>query len=240
MPMPLSTPAAGPRSCAFSARRAALESIQLKMFGVICALMLGLVAFLATYFPAQHVAAARRDLERKADTYARLVSRQVESEIAFDDQETAREVFEATATDEDVVSLGLYTAAGRPLHQVGEPTTATSAPAGAAPRIDRLPTRIRATIAVVSREGPRGTLVIELSTASLDVERARVRRAAVLAALPALALGLVAAWLVARSIGGRVRAVARVAAAVAAGDLSQPRLTDASADEVGQLARLPG
>ncbi|MEP7119398.1 MAG: ATP-binding protein [Byssovorax sp.] len=233
--MSRSTPKPGAR--ATSALRCALQSIQLKMFGVICALMLALVAFLATYFPAQHVAAASRDLERKADTYARLVSRQVESAIAFEDQETVREVFEATTADDDVLSMGLYTAAGRPLHVVGELTAPAPVTPPVTPRIERLPTRLRATVAVVSREGPRGALVIELSTASIDVERERVRRAAVLAALPALALGLLAAWIVARSIGGRVRAVARVAVAVAAGDLSQPRLTDASADEVGQLAR---
>ncbi len=237
--MSFSQPAARQGIVPARAGRLALRSIQLKMFGVICALMLALVTFLATYFPAQHVAAARLDLEHKADTYARVIAPEVESAIAFDDQQTVREVFEAIATDKDVVAMGLYTAAGRPLHVLGEPTmgAAMKLAPGGAPRIERLETMIRATVAVVSREGPRGTLVLELSTASLDLDRRRVRRAALLAALPALAFGLIAAWLVARSIGGRVRAVARVAAAVAAGDLSQPRLVDASADEVGQLAR---
>jgi two-component system chemotaxis sensor kinase CheA len=216
-----------------------VESIQLKMFAVIGALMLALVVFLATYFPAQHVAASRRALEHKAETYARLISREVESAIAFQDQQTVREAFDAAATDGEVLSLALYTAGGKPLHVFGAPAALDAARpvASEVPRLETLPTMIRATIAVVSREGPRGTLVLELSTASLDVERGLVRRAAVLGTIPALALGLLAAALLARSIGGRVRAVARVATAVADGDLAQPRLTDTSADEVGQLAR---
>jgi two-component system chemotaxis sensor kinase CheA len=217
----------------------AFRSIQLKMFGVVCALTLALVAFLTTYFPARHVAAASFAIQRKAETYARLIGRQVESAIAFDDRETAREIFEATATDRDVLSMGLYTADGQPLYVLGEPTKVARATrtTDGSPRIEKLPGVLRTTVLIVSKEGPRGTLVFDLSTASIAVERDLVQRAAVLAALPALALGLVAAWLLARSIGSRVHAVARVAAAVAGGDLTRPRLTDTSADEVGQLAR---
>src|SRR4051794_10267417 len=90
-----------------------LSNIRFKAMALVVALTGTLVVFLATYFPARHIEAARGAMEDKAVTYAHLVSRQVESGVAFEDRQTVREVFEATAQDPDVRAIALYTARGR-------------------------------------------------------------------------------------------------------------------------------
>lgn len=207
-----------------SAPKKTALTIQRKLSGVIFALTFTATAFFCLYFPARQIATSRRMLDEKASTYARLVSRQVESAIAFDDRATVREVFDAIADDHDVRALALYRSDGTLLHAVGELGNERS-------------NHVRVAVAVVSKEGPTGTLVVELSTDSALAERARVERLAAEIGAAALAAGLLAAWIVGRSLGRRVRNVASAARSVAAGDLSAADIVDGSADEVGQLAR---
>src|SRR5690348_7175912 len=94
-----------------SARRRGI-SIQQKLLALITLLVAGVVAVLAVYLPARQIAALQASLEAKAVTYARLASKQLESAVAFDDKETAREVFESLAQDSDVESLSLSNARG--------------------------------------------------------------------------------------------------------------------------------
>jgi two-component system chemotaxis sensor kinase CheA len=214
-----------------------LASIQLKVFGVIGALTLVIITSLATYFPARHIEAVRRSMEKKAETYARLVSRQVESGVAFDDRETVREVFAATAEDTDVRTLALYKQNGQLLHAIGELGPVPARPPVGTVRVETTLESIRAVAPVASKEGPSGTLLIELSTDGIEAERARIVRVAVYAGLGALALGFAAAWLIGRSLAKRLGVIARATQAVAGGDLAQRPIDDGSADEVGQLAR---
>lgn len=197
-------------------------SIQRKLSGVIFALTVSVTAFFCVYFPARQIAATRSMLDEKASTYARLVSQEVESAIAFDDKETVREVFQAVAQDRDVHALALLRSNGTILYVVGEPGG---------------PDVIRTVVPVVSKEGPTGTLVLEVATHALDAERARVRRRAAEVGAVALLAGLLAAWAIGRSLARRVGAIASSARAVAGGDLGVPEVVDRSADEVGQLAR---
>jgi HAMP domain-containing protein/HPt (histidine-containing phosphotransfer) domain-containing protein len=198
-----------------------------------------LVAFLTTYFPTRHVASLKRGLEGKANAYGMFVGREIEPAIAFDDRETAREIFDAVATDGDVRALALYSERGEALYvrgELGASPLGTTLPRDGA-RLESFPGILRYTVPVVAKEGPRGTLVIELSTEALDHERVDLERTARLTGLAALAIGTLAAWLIARSIARRIRRIAAVTLAVAEGDLMQPSLTDSSHDEVGQLAR---
>ena len=78
------------------------SSIRWKAVGVVFGVTATVVAVLATYFPARHIDSLHDALRDKAATYANLVAKQVEPGVAFDDVETAREVFTATATDPDV------------------------------------------------------------------------------------------------------------------------------------------
>jgi PAS domain S-box-containing protein len=215
-----------------------MSSIQAKLFAVVAALIVVLVGFLATYFPGRELVSARQTLDDKALTYARLVSKQVESAVAFDDRETVREVFASVVQDPDVRSMALYKSNGALLYALGS-RSAVAPPARGGPDV-RLEARggvIQTVSQVVAREGPTGTLVIELAEDRLDDERAQIQRVAVAAGLAALSIGMLGAWAIGRSLARRLGAIAGATSAVAGGDLSVRPVIDRSRDEVGQLAR---
>ena len=88
---------------------------------------------------------------------------------------------------------------------------------------------------VVSVEGPRGTLVVELDKTRLDAETRSVRVGAAGIGFGGLALGCLAALLLGRAFARRIERVRRAAAAVAEGDLGQAGLDGGPNDEIGQL-----
>lgn len=215
------------------------SSIFVKLLIVIVSLVLGVAALLAGYLTSRQVREMRTNLEAKASTYARLTAKQVESAIAFDDRETAREVFDSLAEDPDVESLTLFTAKGSILHARGALSAELPAALKHVSRANTfaLVDRIGVAVPVVSLEGPRGTLVVELSTQRLSESREAVLRHAAIAGLLAGAAGALGAFLIARSLGRRLGAIASVANAVAAGDLAQrPVSEDQAKDEIGILA----
>jgi two-component system chemotaxis sensor kinase CheA len=214
-------------------------SIYQKLLIVILLLVSSIVAMLAVYLPSRQLAAMERDLQAKTATYAHLVSKQVESAIAFNDQETAREVFESVAQDPEVDTLTLFNSRGEVLRargSVSEELLGKRLGVGAEELIVT-PARIAAIAPVVSLEGPRGTLVVELSRSGLDEQRRSVQRHAALVGLGALLFGALCASWIALSLGRRLRAIAAVADAVAAGDLDQkPVDATGSYDEIGRMA----
>jgi two-component system chemotaxis sensor kinase CheA len=218
---------------------APLSSIRWKAVGIVFGLTAVVVAVLATYFPAVHIASLRAAIRAKAATYAVLVAKQVEPGVAFDDRQTVREVFTATTEDHDVRAMVLYDAAGRPLFALGELSGRVTLPVDGLHdvTIGEGASSIRAMAPVVSREGPRGTLVIDVSTEGAEAEGRGIRRTAFAVGVGALAIGLAVALVVGQSIGRRLGAIAEATRAVAGGDLSVRALNDGSADEVGQLAR---
>jgi two-component system chemotaxis sensor kinase CheA len=208
-----------------------------KLVALIVALMVAVVGALAVYLSSQQIDAMGAALRTKATTYGAVMSSQVTSAVAFADRETAREVLQSIDADPDIASVTLYGDAGRVLYAQGTPLAASAASATAAtPRTIDQGTRIAAVTPVVSLEGPRGVLVIELSTASLRAARDHVRWLAFLTGLAAVAAGVIAAWLIARRLARRLRAIANVAGAVAGGDLSQQPIDDPQRDEIGMLA----
>ena len=60
-------------------------------------------------------------LRRRAGAYAALAAEQVRSAVAFEDQQTAREVFSSIAQDEDVLSIAVYRENGTLLYGQGAP-----------------------------------------------------------------------------------------------------------------------
>lgn len=214
-------------------------SIFLKLLVLIVSLVLGVAAVLASYLSSRQMQDMQSELETKAATYGRLTSKQVESAIAFDDKETAREVFDSVAQDRDVESMALFTSRGTVLQARGalSPSLAVDLKKVTAPVTFAGNERIGIALPVVSLEGPRGTLVVELSTRRLFEARSRVLRQAGIACLLAVLAGSLGAFLIARSLARRVSAIATVADAVAAGDLSQSPVPDSGArDEIGVLA----
>jgi two-component system chemotaxis sensor kinase CheA len=233
---------AGPLDVAVAARQGPGRwglSIGQKLGLLICGLQLAIVASLALYFQQGQLQALTEELESKADTYAQLVSAQVSSAVAFDDKETAREVFDAVSSDKDLSAAALWHQDGKLLHALGSPgKVAQNAKGGVARRqVFNLPDRVLAVAPVISREGPTGTLALEFTKDKLSASRARLQRAAGLAGGLALIIGSGLALLIAQSFARRLRAISVVAEKVAAGDLSQKAVADRARDELGSLAR---
>lgn len=221
-----------------TARRFGL-SIGQKLGLLILGLQLAIVGALGIYFERMQSRSLTQALMSKADTYAQLAAAQTASAVAFDDKETAREVFEAVGSDPDLSGAVLWDQKGNALHSWGNPgAVAQNAKNGVAQRkVFDLPDRILAVSPVVSREGPRGTLALEFTKAKLIQTRATLAKTGGLAGGLALLCGGALALLIAQSFARRLRAIAVVAEQVASGDLSQDPVADHARDEIGSLAR---
>lgn len=213
-------------------------SITLKLLALFGATTIAGVVALSGIFLRQQIADSRATLQRKAAAYGALTARQVAPAIAFDDKQTAREVFDAVALDNDIESMTLLTAAGDVLHARGAAGAWISAAKGGVKeqRLVELNDKIAVVSPVVAAEGPRGTLVIELSTRQLDAAVMSMTQTAVGVGLSAIAVGMLLAYMIAHSLGRRIGAVARAAVAVSGGALDQPAIFVTGADEVTDLA----
>jgi two-component system chemotaxis sensor kinase CheA len=219
-----------------ASRRGFALTIYHKLIALIVLLMVGVVGSLATYLSSQQIETLSAGLRTKAATYGAVMASQTTSAVAFSDRETAREVLHSIDADPDVASVVLLGGDGQVLYARGTATPGVATPGQAAARTLATASRIAAVVPVVSLEGPHGVLGIELSTESLQAARSHVRWVAFLTGLAALSLGAIAAWLIARRLARRLRAIANVASAVAGGDLTQPSIDDPARDEIGVLA----
>lgn len=220
-------------------RRRPRLTIGLKLSLLIGGLQIVIVVFLAAFFSYSQLNTSQAALRAKAETYARLVSAQVRSSVAFDDQETAREVFESIASDPELQSAVLYTEEGRELRSWGNPgPVARKASLGLEQaQVFELADRFLAVSPVVSLEGPKGTLTLELSKRLLLAEAENTRSKAWVLGGVSLCCGLLLSVWIARSFAGRLRAIATVAERVAGGDLEQNPVSDSTQDEIGSLAQ---
>lgn len=212
-------------------------TIQHRLLALIIVPLASIVVALALYFPMQHVSALQAVLEQRAASYANIVSEQVRSAIAFHDKETAREAFAAVAKDTAVASLVLYTERGEVLYSHGKVSAASSAARRGVQRLHVfvLEGEILAVAPVRSLEGPKGTLAIELSTQALEASKREVRTRALAMGLGVLVLGLLAAFLSARSFASRIRALSAAAVRVSDGELDVQPVPVTSSDEIGVL-----
>lgn len=206
-----------------------------RLIALIVAVTALLVVGLAAFFTSRQLAELRRDLEAKADVYGKVVGKQLVSAVAFSDRETAREVLSSIVADHDVVAVQLRGDDQTVLFEAGQVASALPARLEAQTVLTR-PGRIVALVPVVSLEGPRGTLVLELSTAGIATSRRRLVVTACAVGLVGLVLASFFAWLIVRRVAGRLGRIAGVATAVAGGDLEQPLVEDRGRDEIGALA----
>ena len=212
-------------------------SIHQKLIGLIAVMIMAIIGFLCVYFPLQQFGTIRRALTSRTSSYSALLSNQVRSAVAFGDRETAREVLSSLDSDQDVAAVVLFDGRGKVLYQAGHPSPwKDDARDGvSAPRVVHLTERIAVVSPVSSLEGPTGTLVIEVSTSRIREGIKRVISTAAAGGAAALVFGIAAAFLIARSLARRLRAIASVATAVASG-ASQTTVNDSSSDEIGSLA----
>jgi len=212
-------------------RHATSLPIGIKLFVFVSAVVVGLVTLLTVYFASRGVALLERNVVEKGN----FVAQQLRTAVAFADKETAREVFEAAHNAREVLHLALFRSDGRLLYADGTGDLAPPANVTAA-RLDKQAGRLHVVAPVVSAEGPRGTLVLEIDKARLDGEIRALRLGAFGIGGGGLLLGCLAALLLGRAISRRIDRVRRAAAAVATGDLCQPKIDVESSDEIGQLA----
>lgn len=206
-------------------------SIRVKLFMLISAVVGALVAFFAIYFASRQVAL----LERTVISKGEFLAQQVRTAIAFDDKETAREVFDAAHNSSEILYVALFRSDGRLLFADGggdlvAPQRVTTA------RLETDGARMRVLAPVTSVEGPKGTLVVELDRARLQEEIRAVRLAALGIGAAGLMVGCLAAWLVGTSFARRIQRVKRRATEVAKGDLAQPPVEERHNDEIGEMA----
>jgi HAMP domain-containing protein len=206
-------------------------SIRLKLFVLISAVISALVGFFVIYFAARQVVLLEQSVLSKGD----FIAQQLRTAVAFDDKETTREVFEAAHNSKEILHLALFHADGRLLFADGNGDL-TAPQLVQEARLVTAGDRMRVLAPVVSVEGPRGTLVVELDTSRLRADIRAVRLGTIGIGAVGLLIGCVAAWLVGTSFAQRLERVRRSAAAVAAGDLAQPGIDGGPSDEIGQTA----
>ncbi len=210
-------------------------SISLRLALGITALALVITVSLTAWLLTGQLRAADQALERKTVAYGRLASSQLEPAVAFDDTETAREVFQALQLDREVVGVALYGKDGSLLASGGDSRADLGEVSGRSATIRRTAERMILVAPVSPREGGRGFVVLEVSVASLAQARAEMIRAGGAVALGGLLLGLAGALVIGRSLRRRLARLSDAAAAVSHGDLSGKPVRDAARDEIGRL-----
>jgi signal transduction histidine kinase len=215
-------------------------SIAQKLVGLSVLLVSVLVVVLTTYFSSRQITEIQDRVRRAAETYGHLLSKQLQSAIAFGDRETAREVLDSLQIDQDVESAVVFTSRGDTLYAIGTPRPELATLVRSLGNQRSVIAGERTVIAVapiVSLEGPHGTIAVELSTARASASQRTVTWIAIAVGGVAVVIGVIAAWLIARSLVRRLHRLSSAAAKVSSGQLDGPHLADESHDELGTLAR---
>jgi methyl-accepting chemotaxis protein len=213
--------------------------IHAKLVGLMVAMTLVIVVPLASYFPAREIERLRAMAHERALVYANLASRQLRSAVAFEDHETAREVLGAIGKDPLIDGIAVYTRRGDAIDVEGT----LSEPARAAGKLHLpkassfyLEGRVLAIAPIESLEGAKGTVVLELSTRAAQKLQKQLVFAALVLGGAVLSIGVVCAWLIARSLSRRIEVIADGASAMARGELEHAVDVRGPADELGLLA----
>ena len=214
-------------------------SIFQKIAAFVAIPMTIIVVVLSTYFPARHIATLKKNLVEEAEAYDAVI---FQLERTLPTRQAAAELLQALTVDPELKAAVLYDARGNVIHAVGSPDPATRALATRATtrQLIQDPEHVTVVHPIVLPGGERGALAIELSTVQLRGLVREVFVTAIAVGGLALLLGVLAAWLMARSLAGRIRRIAEVASGVAGGDLRHELNEDASPDEIGQLTRAFG
>ena len=210
-------------------------SIRTQLIAFIAIPIVVIVVASTWYFTSMQIAERRQFADVELGTYGDQFAAELRTSVAFGDRATASEVLGPVTSDPDIASTTLFDADGNVLYQSGIPSPwIDRAKHGVvARRLVHGEGRVSAIEPVVTLEGPRGTFVLEASTAPIDTQQRRLFITAVVVALAALAFGVLVAWIVSRSFVRRLRAIGAVATSA---DLAAT-VRDNRRDEIGVLAR---
>jgi signal transduction histidine kinase len=210
--------------------------VSTKLIALIAVTISLIVGVLTAYLSSRQVAEIDRQAEEQASVYGSLAARQLESAIAFGDRETAREVLDSLAKDNDLAGATVYASDGTILYHIGTPTVGEQMSA-TTQRLIPTDDGVEVIAPIVSKEGPRGVVVIELDSKSSEREQHDAILRSIVFCIAMLGVGVIAAWLITRTIAHRVHGLADVAEVIAEGCLDITPAFDGSSDEVGRLAR---
>jgi signal transduction histidine kinase/HAMP domain-containing protein len=200
------------------------------VFGLLSIATTVVTAVTLTSLSANHMT---ERLNAKSALYARLLQRELQPAVAFNDRLTARELFESLMTDQDVDGLAVFTSSGELIEGRG------SYPPALQSLTEELGAESGHAIAVAaiqSREGRSGRLFVSLSTYTIrELQRRDAWIAAGIASLVVLVGIGVATW-ASRPVVRRLVRIAGAADIMAAGNLDHARLEDSAKDEIGALA----
>ncbi|CAN5261414.1 hypothetical protein BH11MYX1_BH11MYX1_18750 [soil metagenome] len=221
------------------ARKAPLSaSIKLKLVALTAILIASIVTGLTLYLLRQRVAELQAEQLARVSTYGELLSRQTRSAVAFVDRETAREVLASLDADPDVVAVSLFIDNGEALYRRGVAASwIERARAGVTEtRVIRTADRFAVVAPVQSLEGPRGTLVIEISNDRMNQHLYKLMSSSLLAVGIAIGIGALLSWLIARSLARRLRSIVDIATNVSEDAQTDQMVVVDSRDEIGVLA----
>jgi signal transduction histidine kinase len=207
-----------------------------KLIAMTAIVVAVIVGGLAVYFPSRELRDLGEEQLVRAATYGSLLAGQVRTAVAFADRETAREVLSSVAADPEIAAITLFGGHGDALFRTGTPGSwvARARDHLLARQVFQIDDRIAVVEPVESLEGPRGTLVVELSSARMRSFRTAVMVRALVVGGCALGFGAIAAYLIARSLVRRLRAVIEVAR-TAQHDVTPRTIVVTSHDEIGVL-----
>ncbi len=216
-----------------------LSSIRFKLIG-LTAITIGVIVVSLTAFLAFHEASTVHESQAaRARYYGEFLGIQARSAVAFSDRETAREVLASVSADPDVIAVTMFGSRGDVLYQRGTPSpwVDKARPGVAQLQVFDVDDRIAVVAPVAALEGPRGVIVVELSTERSQRQLHELYRVVIAGGGIALLLGIGCVWLIGRGVVGRVKAIYSVANAVAAGGSVDVTVDASSRDELGLLGQ---
>ncbi|MEO7733491.1 MAG: ATP-binding protein [Kofleriaceae bacterium] len=207
-----------------------------KLIAMTAIVVAVIVGGLAVYFPSRELSDLGEEKLNRVRTYGTLLAGQVRTAVAFSDRETAREVLSALTADPEVVAITLFADHGEPLFRTGTPGrwVERARDGNLAEQVFHVGDRVAMIAPVDSLEGPRGTLVIELSSTRMESFRSALTVNALAVGGGALAFGAIAAYLIARSLVRRLRAIIEVTR-TAQHDVAPRVIAVTAHDEIGVL-----
>jgi len=212
-------------------------SVGFKIASVVGAVVLSIVVFMLLYFPDRQVAQLFDGLAQKTTSLAGLVAQSIEPTIEFDRADEAEKVLRLLEADSDFLSGAVFKSDGSLFAAYRRGGTSFKPQLdGKTEAVQLFEDRVVVRRNVATALGEPGTLVVTMSTASADKEASTVRRATLVVSLVILALGILTALILGRSVGRRLGTLDTIAARVASGDLRYEPLDKSSGDEIGRVA----
>ena len=210
-------------------------SIRTKLIASTVAVLAAIIAVTTIHFRGRQLDDMVASQQRRMSSYSGMLSLQVRSAVAFADHATSREVLDSLKVDPDIVAVVLFGDGGERLYDRGSPSAWVSQAAVGVISERTVSTGDRNAVVtpVQSLEGPRGTLVIEMSTDRITERGRAVTRTAIYAGALALIVGVFAVWLITRPMLRRLRRMAEVAKSVDTDAHVQVEIE--SDDELGAL-----